>query len=216
MKQRILYPTLLATVLLLLPAAHTWADIYKLVDKRGVIHLTDKPNDPQYRNMTKVRLTKTVKLTKYTSKRHQDALARSNYTSQPTHYNKNHRKNYFPTVRSAAQEYDIDEKLLDAIIMVESAYNPNAVSPKGATGLMQLMPETGARYGAVDRLDPEQNIHAGARYMRKLLNQFNNTRLALAAYNAGEGAVAKYGQTVPPYTETQNYVEKVLALYMTQ
>lgn len=190
-------------------------DIYKLVDQNGVIHLTDKPNDPQYRNMTKVRLTQTNRLTKYVSKKKQ-ALTLSASMTGGLRYHKDHRKAYYPTVRNAAQEYAVDEKLLDAMIMVESAYNPKAVSPKGAAGLMQLMPETGARYGAVDRLDPEQNIHAGARYMRKLLDQFNNTRLALAAYNAGEGAVMKYGETIPPYAETQNYVDKVLSVYLTQ
>jgi hypothetical protein len=91
---------------------------------------------------------------------------------------------------------------------VESNYNQFAVSPKGAQGLMQLMPETAARFGVTDSFDAKQNIDAGVRYLKLLQNTFQDDRLAIAAYNAGEGAVAKYGN-VPPYRETIDYVAKV-------
>lgn len=102
--------------------------------------------------------------------------------------------------------------LVEAVARVESGLNPRAVSPAGALGLMQLMPATARALGANDPFDPAQNVEAGARYLRHLLDRFGgNLRLALAAYNAGPGAVERYGG-VPPYSETRTYVEKVLAL----
>jgi soluble lytic murein transglycosylase-like protein len=118
-----------------------------------------------------------------------------------------------PIIDEAAHVADVDSALLMAVIDVESGGNPQAVSPKGATGLMQLMPGTGARHGASDLFDPRQNIAAGARYLNDLLRQFGGLPLALAAYNAGEGAVQKYGGQIPPYAETMNYVPKVIARY---
>lgn len=118
-----------------------------------------------------------------------------------------------PLVREAARAAQIDSALLMAVIDVESGGNPQAVSPKGATGLMQLMPETGARNGASNLFDPRQNVAAGARYLSRLMSQFGNVQLALAAYNAGEGAVQKYGGQIPPYAETIDYVPRVLQRY---
>lgn len=113
----------------------------------------------------------------------------------------------------AALAFNLDKALVRAIIQTESAFNVHATSPKGARGLMQLMPETAARYGVRDIFDPEQNIWGGARYMRDLLVKFNHEiPLALAAYNAGENAVIRHGG-IPPYTETRNYVKKVMALH---
>ncbi|WP_408284920.1 lytic transglycosylase domain-containing protein [Paraburkholderia aspalathi] len=117
-------------------------------------------------------------------------------------------------IDEAARATDLDSALLMAVIDVESGGNPQAVSPKGATGLMQLMPNTGARHGASDLFDPRQNIAAGARYLKQLMRQFGDLQLVLAAYNAGEGAVQKYGGQIPPYAETMNYVPKVIARYM--
>jgi soluble lytic murein transglycosylase-like protein len=117
-------------------------------------------------------------------------------------------------IRSAASKFDIDEALIRAVIHVESRFNPKAVSPKGATGLMQLMPGTARRFGVADAKDPAQNIHGGTNYLRVLLDLFNgDLRLALAAYNAGEGAVLKYNRRIPPYEETQEYVQLVLGRY---
>ena len=108
----------------------------------------------------------------------------------------------------------IDPALLDAVITVESGYNPQALSPKGAQGLMQLMPDTATRYGVTDRSDPVANLEGGARYLRDLLLMFKgDVTLALAGYNAGENAVIKAGNRVPAYAETQEYVVKVLEKY---
>ena len=112
-------------------------------------------------------------------------------------------------VERAAADQSLAPELLHSVIAVESNYNPAAVSPKGAQGLMQLMPETAKRFGVPDTFDPTENIQGGARYLKYLLDLYHGdyTR-ALAAYNAGEKAVAKYGG-VPPYAETQNYVTQV-------
>jgi soluble lytic murein transglycosylase-like protein len=117
-------------------------------------------------------------------------------------------------VLAAATKHNLPASLIHAVIQVESSYNPVAVSPKGATGLMQLMEGTAKRYGVSDRTDPEQNINAGSHYLSDLLRLFNqDKRLALAAYNAGENAVKRYNNQIPPFRETQQYVEKVLAIY---
>jgi hypothetical protein len=100
--------------------------------------------------------------------------------------------------------------LVRAVVQVESAYNPNARSPKGAKGLMQLMPATALRFGVANPYNPVENVRAGVAYLRQLLDRYgNNEKLALAAYNAGPGAVDKYGENVPPYRETQNYVSRI-------
>jgi soluble lytic murein transglycosylase-like protein len=117
-------------------------------------------------------------------------------------------------VSTTAERHSLDPRLLHALITVESGYNPQAISPKGAIGLMQLMPGTARRYGIQDPRDPQQNLQAGARYLSDLLRLFNNdVSLALAAYNAGEHAVIRHGHRIPPYRETEAYVPKVLALY---
>jgi soluble lytic murein transglycosylase-like protein len=115
---------------------------------------------------------------------------------------------------SAAMRNGIEPLLLYSVMCQESAFNSSAVSPKGASGLMQLMPATAARFGVKDIFDPAQNIEAGARYLRFLLDLFGgDVSLALAGYNAGEGAVKKYGYTIPPYRETVNYVRKIRRRY---
>ncbi len=116
-------------------------------------------------------------------------------------------------IRQAAREHAVDPLLIHAIIQVESAWNPRARSRKGALGLMQLMPATGARFGVRDFFDPKQNVTGGVRYLRFLLDRFDNDpELALAGYNAGENAVAAAGG-VPPYRETREYLKRVNALY---
>ena len=118
-----------------------------------------------------------------------------------------------PAIAQAAQNTRVDLDLLHAVILAESAYNPKALSPKGAMGLMQLMPATARRFGVEDAWDPSQNLEGGARYLDFLLNRFDgDTERAVAAYNAGEGAVDKYGG-IPPYKETQGYVKKVMKFY---
>jgi soluble lytic murein transglycosylase-like protein len=126
-------------------------------------------------------------------------------------------------MRDAAKTYRIDFELLQALIVAESGFDALAVSPKGAVGLMQLMPETAKRYGvnsdktkSIEQklTDPKTNIGAGSKYLRALINMFpGRLELAVAAYNAGEGAVQKYGNKIPPYKETQNYVKTVMQTY---
>ena len=115
-------------------------------------------------------------------------------------------------IEAAAVRNGIDKKLMMAVMKQESSFNPRATSYKGACGLMQLMPATAARFGVRNIYDPEQNIEGGARYLRFLLDTFGGSvELALAGYNAGEGAVMKYGNRIPPYAETQDYVRKISA-----
>jgi soluble lytic murein transglycosylase-like protein len=123
-------------------------------------------------------------------------------------YRGSYRGAYLDLARSLARRHDIPEDLFLRLVQQESGWNPNAVSPKGATGLAQLMPGT-ARALGVDINDPEENLEGGARYLRAMYDKFGSWRLALAAYNAGPGAVEQHGG-VPPYAETKNYVKAIL------
>jgi Transglycosylase SLT domain len=121
---------------------------------------------------------------------------------------------FMPFIKEASSTYRIPTELIHAVISVESNYNPNAVSPKGARGLMQLMPATAKRFGSNNATDPRQNILTGSRYLRWLLDFFEeDVELAIAAYNAGENAVVQAGHKIPRFTETQRYVPKVLSIY---
>lgn len=116
-------------------------------------------------------------------------------------------------VQTISQEHGVDPKLVDALVRVESSYDPNAVSRRGAMGLMQLMPATARRLDVTDPFDPEENVRGGVKELSRLVDQYSgNLQLALAAYNAGEGAVARY-RGVPPYAETRDYVSRILTLY---
>lgn len=121
---------------------------------------------------------------------------------------------YDKLAEEVARAHGLEVALLHAMISVESRYDPKIVSRAGAVGMMQLMPATAKRYGVTDSYDAAQNMHGGARYMRHLLKMFNNdVSLALAAYNAGEHAVIRHGNSIPPFPETRNYVPKVLGYY---
>ena len=116
------------------------------------------------------------------------------------------------SIKSAADTYNLSEALIRSVIRAESNFRPDAVSPAGAQGLMQLMPATAKDLGVTDPFDVQQNIDGGARYIRQMLDRFGgNVKLALAAYNAGPGTVLRYGGDVPPYPETHNYIQRVLA-----
>jgi soluble lytic murein transglycosylase-like protein len=120
---------------------------------------------------------------------------------------------YDPIVKIYSVKYRVDADLIHSIIKAESDYDSRAVSPKGAAGLMQLMPETAAQYGVRDRFDPEDNIMGGVRYLKDLIKLFNgNTRTVLAAYNAGQEALKKFGG-IPPYPETRQYIKRVMEDY---
>ncbi|MBT7950378.1 MAG: lytic transglycosylase domain-containing protein [Gammaproteobacteria bacterium] len=182
--------TLLAPVTL-------YADIYKYVDKHGRVILTDKPQSNKYKLL--------VKTWKGWEEKKSN-VAYDKFTDN--------KKKYASTIDYYARLYRLPKSLLHAVITAESAYDPNAISRAGAVGLMQLMPETAKRYGVNNRRNPSDNVHGGTRYLRDLLKMFkNDVRLALAAYNAGEGAVKKHGNKIPPYKETRNYVKKVIAYY---
>ena len=171
------------------------ADIYKYVDSHGHVHLTDRPDHEGYRRLIK------------TWKGWQEIKIDFRELAK-------NRLKYTPTIAQAAKAHRLPPALLHAVITAESAYNPDAISTAGAVGLMQLMPATAQRYGVSNRRDPIMNVSGGTRYLRDLLTLFDdNLVLALAAYNAGENAVISSGRRIPPYKETETYVQRVLTYY---
>lgn len=146
---------------------------------------------------------------------------RSKQSASPRHggpvstgINSANRQRFRSRLTQIARAYRLDPELLDAVIVVESGYEPSAVSPKGAMGLMQLMPETAVRFAIANPFDAVESMRGGARYLRWLMDRFDGElELVLAAYNAGEGAVERNGNRLPPYHETRAYVAKVLELY---
>src|SRR5574337_2213345 len=170
----------------LLSAGPALAEIYYRIDENGIAHFTNTPTTPQHRLLQPEVLPSTSRLTA---------------------------ANMSELIEALAAEYELDPALIRAVIQVESNFNRKAVSRKGAQGLMQLMPATVWRFSVGDVYNPHENIGAGARYLRQLLDLFRgDLTLALAAYNAGENAVLRY-RGVPPYAETRDYVTKVLSLY---
>jgi soluble lytic murein transglycosylase-like protein len=192
-------PVLLLAAAGVLSCAAARADIYGFVDEDGTVNLANHPTVDRYELWERSPKAPASR----------DAAAPPAPGDLAGRYDR-----YRPLVNEAARAAEVDAALVHAVIAVESRYNPKAVSKKGASGLMQLMPDTARRYGVADVFDPAQNIRAGARYLSDLLRMFNkDVKLALAAYNAGEHVVARYGNKIPPYRETAAYVPKVLAYY---
>lgn len=191
----------MACGMVLLSTAH--AEVFQYRDAFGRVHLTDKP-------MRGMKLVKRYSI----STGRINELPRLSSNGNWAVVMKKRRDAVAPLIEKAAADTNLKPALVHAVIRAESAYRPDAVSSKGAVGLMQLMPGTAERYGVTDRYDPEQNIRGGTTYLRDLLLMFEgDIELAVAAYNAGENAVIKYGNKIPPYRETQGYVRKVLAFY---
>lgn len=172
-------------------AAPAAAQSFKLTESDGTVHFTNAPNDPRYQRMGLASGTQA------------GFLRLPDGDTGP----------YVQEIKDAAERYGVPIKLVSAVIRAESGFNARAVSPKGARGLMQLMPTTAATLGVRNSFDPRQNIDGGVRHLRALLDRFpNRLPFALAAYNAGEKAVMQYNG-IPPYPETQDYVTKVLYFY---
>jgi len=195
------------------------ADVFKFVDATGNVFYTDKPKHSGYKRI--LRSPPTPKVSYVTNNAGVTRLVGKvgGGGGRPVghHLSANSllkQQELSPLINAAASKYSLDPALLHAVIRAESGYNPGAVSHKGAAGLMQLMPATASRYGVRDRFDPQENIEGGARYLSDLLDMFpSNVKLAVAAYNSGENTVKKFGNQVPPITETQNYVDRVLGYY---
>ena len=189
------------------------ADVFKFVDASGHVFYTDKPKHSGYKLI--LRSPSAFSLVK-SSPGQASLIGKGLGRASPRLSSSTLQKQQelAPIINAAAFKYDIDPALLHAVIRAESGYNPGAVSNKGAAGLMQLMPATASRYGVRDRFDPQDNIEGGARYLSDLLDMFPaNVKLAVAAYNSGENTVKRFGNQVPPISETQNYVDKVLSYY---
>ncbi len=187
------HPLLSMLMLLLFLSAPAGADIYRYEDSEGIVHFTDAPTDKRFkiflRDIKKDKLLRT-----------KIGLIR---TATPAEYES--------IIATCSEKYGVSPALIKAVIHAESGYNPNAVSSKGASGLMQLMPGTARSLKVVNSLDPRDNVEGGVKYLRFLLDTFHgDVSLALAAYNAGLGKVARYGG-IPPYAETRTYVNRVLA-----
>jgi soluble lytic murein transglycosylase-like protein len=180
------------------------ADAFGYEDDTGAIYLTDNPTSDQYALLEASPPEPIAPIAVATSSPFIVDANRIKQADAP----------YHDVIKSAAEASGVEDRLLHAVITAESNYNPRAVSPKGAKGLMQLMPGTARQYGVSNVFDPAQNIQGGARYLAYLKTLFNNDlSLTVAAYNAGENAVIGHGRKVPPYRETTAYVNKVLDLY---
>ena len=192
----LLKSTFLIATLLAASAATAHSQIYTYVDADGLRHYTDVPDNNRYRLLILSPRDRTASGDRYDVM----LLARAGQ--------------YDSIIEKAAIAASVEPNLLRAVIVVESGFNSRAVSKRGAVGLMQLMPATATRFGVSNPYDPLQNVHAGARYLKFLIDRFGqDVRLALAAYNAGEDAVDRNGGQIPPFSETMAYVPRVLKIY---
>jgi soluble lytic murein transglycosylase-like protein len=192
----VLKTAFLAVTLLVASAAAANPKIYTYVDADGQRHYTDVPDNNRYRLLIMSPRDRTASGDRYDAM----LLARAGQ--------------YDSIIEKAALSAAVEPNLLRAVIVVESGFNLRAVSKRGAVGLMQLMPATATRFGVSNPYDPRQNVQAGARYLKFLIDRFGqDVRLALAAYNAGEEAVDRNGGQIPPFSETMAYVPRVLKIY---
>ncbi|MDD5036930.1 MAG: lytic transglycosylase domain-containing protein [Methylococcaceae bacterium] len=203
-------------ILVLLPvlmAKEARADVYKYVDGSGHVFYTDKPKHSGYALILRSP-PPSFSFVRASTPRSRSSGSGFKRYGELSAARAQRREELTPLIEAAANRYSLDPALLHAVIRAESAYNPEAVSNKGAAGLMQLMPATASRFGVRDRFDPEDNIEGGARYLSQLIDMFeSDIKLAVAAYNSGENTVKKFGNQVPPIAETQNYVDRVLSYY---
>jgi len=189
-------PAFLIAALLMASTVAAHSQIYTYVDADGLRHFTDVPDDNRYRLLHLSLRGRTASGDRYDSM----LLAKAGQ--------------YDSIIEKAAISASVEPNLLRAVIVVESGFNSRAVSKRGAVGLMQLMPATATRFGVSNPYDPRENVHAGARYLKFLIDRFGqDVRLALAAYNAGEEAVDRNGGQIPPFSETMAYVPRVLKIY---
>jgi len=197
---------LLASVVLMCLVNSAHADIYQYVDNNGVVHFTNVPS------------SSTKKAVKVHPDKNRSTFQQATAPRTTGNKNKANSSNTIPVsyaniINSACSRFGVDPSLVHAIVKVESDFNPYAISRKGAMGLMQLMPQTADTMNVRNTFNPDENVEGGVKYLRYLLDRYEgNISLSLAAYNAGETAVKKWG-TIPPYKETQEYVKKVLQIY---
>lgn len=211
-------------------APPTLADVFKYVDKDGNVYFSDEPLSGSHLKLEWKRTSKRLvadnkEQSEAVRRRQEEAMARvqaklnvgslsvtASRPAAPVSGSMSVRRaRYRDLIEANAARYRLSPELIHAVIRTESAYKSNALSHAGACGLMQLMPGTAARFNVRDIWDPAENIRGGSAYLRFLLDLFDgDLRLALAGYNAGEGAVKKFNYQIPPYRETQDYVRKVL------
>ena len=198
---RIKLSVLAAAVALAALARPALADIFMFKDERGVVHFTNMPSsDKRFKLLRKEGGSSPAM-----------SAAGLPQVFMPTEESI---RRFAPMIETVSRTHGVEVALVHAVISAESGYNPGALSKAGARGLMQLMPDTAKRYGVRNIMDPSENITGGVKYLRDLISMFNgNLELAVAAYNAGENAVLRHGNRVPPYAETVNYVPKVLGFY---